>query len=76
VPTSSAPCALGKVASSNNGTQEGVSAQHIGSISATLVPVPGGVIQAGPAQLKSAAALTAYETKKKIALGDFVINLF
>jgi hypothetical protein len=65
---------LGQIASDNGGTAEGISAHIIGSVSGTLVP--GGVIKAGPAQLKSAAALTAYETKKKLALGDFQIDLF
>ncbi len=65
---------LGKVNTSNGGTAEGISAHTIGSVSATLVP--GGVLHAGPAQLKTAAALTKFETLKKITLGDFAIDIF
>jgi cyclophilin family peptidyl-prolyl cis-trans isomerase len=65
---------LGDINTSNSGTPEGVSAHSIGSISGALVP--GGKLAAGKAQLKSAAALSAYETAKKLSLGDFEINLF
>jgi hypothetical protein len=64
---------LGNVDSSNNGITEGVAAHKISVVDATLVP--GGVLDAGPSQLKSAAVLSAYETKKKVTLGDFVVNL-
>ena len=65
---------LGKITSSNNGTPQGVSAHTIISVAGTLEP--GGSIKAGRVQLKTAATLTAYETKAKLALGDFEINLF
>jgi cyclophilin family peptidyl-prolyl cis-trans isomerase len=64
---------LGNINTSNNGVSEGVAAHRIGSIDTTLVP--GGTLKAGPAQLKSAATLSAYEKAKSIKLGDFVVNL-
>jgi cyclophilin family peptidyl-prolyl cis-trans isomerase len=63
---------LGVLATGNGGTLEGMSATKYGSITATLTP--GGRMRAGPAQLKSATTLTAYETKAKLTLGDFQIN--
>jgi hypothetical protein len=65
---------LGKITSANNGTPEGISAHVIDRVSGKLVP--GGVINAGAGQLKTAAKLTAYEKKAKLTLGDFEINLF
>jgi hypothetical protein len=65
---------LGKITSSNGGTPQGISAHAIGAVAGTLEP--GGVIKAGPAQLETAAKLAAYETKAKLTLGDFEINLF
>ncbi len=65
---------LGKITSANNSTPEGISAHTIGRVLGTLVP--GGVINANAADLKTASKLTAYETKAKLALGDFEINLF
>jgi len=65
---------LGKIDTSNNGTPEGVSAHKISSVSGILTP--GGTLRAGAAQLKSAAALAAYEKAEKLTLGDFEINLF
>jgi cyclophilin family peptidyl-prolyl cis-trans isomerase len=65
---------LGKITSANGGTAQGVSAHQIVSISGKLDT--GGTINAGPAQLKTAATLTAYETKAKLTFGDFQINLF
>jgi hypothetical protein len=51
-----------------------VSAHEILHVTATLKP--GGVLHAGAAQLKSATTLAAYETKAKLKLGDFELNLF
>jgi hypothetical protein len=64
---------LGSVNTSNSGLSEGVVAHKIQEITATLST--GGTIKAGPAQLKSEAILSKYETTKKLSLGDFVINL-
>jgi hypothetical protein len=65
---------LGKIITTTNDLAEGISAHQIGSITGTLSP--GGVLHLGPAQLKTAAALMAYETKAKLALGNLSINLF
>jgi cyclophilin family peptidyl-prolyl cis-trans isomerase len=65
---------LGKIASSNGGSVHGIAAHTIGSVSGTLVP--GGVINAGPAQLKNATTFAAYVAKKKLTLGDFEVVLF
>jgi peptidyl-prolyl cis-trans isomerase A (cyclophilin A) len=65
---------LGKIATSNSGTVEGVFAHTIGSMSGTLVP--GGVLRPTKTDLKSAAAFAAYVAKKKLALGDFDVGLF
>jgi cyclophilin family peptidyl-prolyl cis-trans isomerase len=67
------PIHLGNVASSNNGLPFGIAAHKLAAVSATLVP--GGTINAGPAQLKSATTLSAYETKNKITAGDFRLTL-
>ncbi len=63
---------LGIVSTNNSGNPDGLAAGKYGSISATLSP--GGVMRAGPAQLKSATTLAAYEKKAKLTLGDFGIN--
>lgn len=65
---------LGNVATANSGTTFGVSAASIKSVVANLVP--GGLLDAGPKELKSATTLSAYETAKKLSLGDFTIELF
>jgi cyclophilin family peptidyl-prolyl cis-trans isomerase len=67
------PLHLGNVASSNGGVPFGIAAHKITAATATLVP--GGTINAGAAQLKSATTLSAYETAKKITLGDFKLEL-
>jgi hypothetical protein len=66
---------LGSVTTANNGTAFGVSAHKISTANANLVP-NGGNLAAGLAQLKTAATLSAYETAKKLTLGDFTIKLF
>ena len=38
--------------------------------------VPGGTLNAGAKQLKTAATLSAYENKKKLTLSDFVVTVF
>ena len=65
---------LGKVITNANSLPEAVSAHTIGAVAATLSP--GGVIKAGPGQLKTAATLAAYIAAKKLALGNFSIKLF
>jgi len=65
---------LGHINTSDSGVAEGVSATSIGAVSGVLVP--GGIFAPSGANLKTAAALTAYETKKKLALGDFSVDLF
>ncbi len=64
---------LGNVNTSNSSISEGLAANKIGSINAVLSP--GGTLDVGPKELKSAAVLTAYETAKKITLGDFEVSL-
>jgi cyclophilin family peptidyl-prolyl cis-trans isomerase len=64
---------LGNITSANGGVADGVGAHQIGSLTGVLVP--GGTINAGPNQLKSATTISAYETKKKLTLGDFNITL-
>ena len=64
---------LGNIASSNSGSTQGVAAHRISAFSGMLVP--GGVLNVGPAQLKSAAKLSAYETAKKIKPGDFALTV-
>jgi peptidyl-prolyl cis-trans isomerase A (cyclophilin A) len=63
---------LGKIDTSTAPT--GISAHQISAVQGTLVP--GGILNANAAALKSQAALTAYLAKKKLTLGDFEINLF
>ncbi len=65
---------VGRVATANKSLAEGISAHRLTTVVARLTP--GGNLHAGPAQLKSAALLKAYESKAKLALGDFEINLF
>jgi cyclophilin family peptidyl-prolyl cis-trans isomerase len=65
---------LGSIITTENNYTEGVSVHKGGSITGTLAP--GGILNAGPAQLKSAAALSAYETKAKLKLGNFLLTLF
>jgi hypothetical protein len=68
------PLHLGTVTTANSSVTFGVSAQKMESISAKLST--GGTIAAGAAELKTAAKLSAYETAKKLSLGDFTIDLF
>ncbi len=64
---------LGSINTSNSGITEGIATLKLNVFSGTLVP--GGVLNAGPKQLKSAATLSAYETREKVTLGDFEISL-
>jgi cyclophilin family peptidyl-prolyl cis-trans isomerase len=65
---------LGSIAVANGGNPQGVAARSIGSLSGTLNP--GGKLVLGRAQLKSAAALSAFLTAKNINLQDFAVHLF
>jgi peptidyl-prolyl cis-trans isomerase A (cyclophilin A) len=65
---------LGTVTASNGGTGFGLSAHVLASVRATLDP--GGSLVLTKAQTKSAAVLSAYLTKQKKSLSDFVIDLY
>lgn len=65
---------LGSITVANGGSPQGIAGHSIGSISGTLNP--GGPLILGRAQLKSAAALSAYLTAKSINLQDFAVHLF
>ncbi len=64
---------LGVITTSNNGTTFGVSGTVIGSVSGTLYPST--KFSFGKAQLKSATALSAYVTEKKLTLADFSVDV-
>ena len=64
---------LGKITSSNDSVAFGLGAHKIAAVSGVLDI--GGTINAGPAQLRSTATLSKYETAKKLSLGDFKITL-
>jgi cyclophilin family peptidyl-prolyl cis-trans isomerase len=64
---------LGNVNTASSNTAFGVAAHTIRSVAAHLST--GGTLAAGPAQLKSATTLSAYETAKKLSLGEFVVTL-
>ena len=70
--------ALGKTTASNAGTPFGVSAHTLGTIATVLDPGGRLVLSGGGAgkPLQSAAALSAYLTRKKITLSDFKITLY
>jgi hypothetical protein len=67
------PLHLGNINTSNSGISEGVAAHKLTTITGTLSS--GGAIKASARQLKSASTLSAYETAKKLSLGDFEIKL-
>ena len=64
---------LASITNSNGGVAQGVGADRIGALSATLVS--GGTLKLGPSQLKSATVLVKYITAKKLTLDDFNITL-
>jgi hypothetical protein len=64
---------LGEVQLNNNQSSDGVAAEAINSVFATLDT--GGVLSLGRAQLKNATVLASYIAAKKYALQDFGVNL-